>query len=380
MKILEIRFSWKLFSFLFLMQLSMLTLLGMALFHVTYSLILFLFLYLFFQNPKYEWTIIDSIVSFYFGLRILSILISEYPALSQIAWTREVIFYPYYFIASWYLQISGENGLDKITNYIIIGGILTAIISILFYFLKLTNRAETIVAHYSTVATHLTFVIAILFAKMLSTQKKRFLFFSASLIIFLAIVLTLTRSAWIAAGVIFIFSMFKLNKLLMFISILIFSVFILSSSMLKERLFSFSNPEANDSGRSLLWKNASIAFKQKLLFGWGPESFNGINSNKKIYQDPNVETWHNEFLQNAVEGGIIIFFAYCSIYSISILTFLKVQNLKTLTFESYFLVFTILAFILGAFFSNLFRDILNGYYSKFYFATVSFLFSKTKNK
>ena len=367
---------WKIFSFVFLFQLSFLTLIGMAVFHILYLVILILFILIFISNFEYEWTIVDTIVSVYFGARIISILLSEYPSLSQITWTREIIFYPYYYIASFYLQNVNLKGSETIFNWIIIGGVATAIVSIFVYANSISARAETISAGYSSVATHLSFVVGILFVKIFKIEKKRFIYFLISLILITAIILTFTRSAWIVAGAIFIFSMYRINKILLFASIALFTISAFAITPIRERMITFLNPEQNDSGRILLWQNATTAIKQKIIFGWGPETFNGINQDKNIYADPKVETWHNEFLQNGVEGGLILFFSYCAIYAIALNIFFNKLSNDGISAETLLIAFLIIAFISAAFFSNLMRDILNGYFVKFILALFSTLYVK----
>ncbi|MDP2650668.1 MAG: O-antigen ligase family protein [bacterium] len=62
------------------------------------------------------------------------------------------------------------------------------------------------------------------------------------------------------------------------------------------------------------WKVAVEAFKDKPVFGWGPENFGSAFNYHYDFRATQVESWfdrpHNQFLQVLAEGGIFLFSLY----------------------------------------------------------------------
>lgn len=176
-----------------------------------------------------------------------------------------------------------------------------------------------------------------------------FLFFLATFIF------TQTRGAYFGFGCGFLlfvglFNVFYFKKqkkialsllILVFLGIISWSVlfyfkdtnFVKSNPILKRAVVDISLKHGSLAQRLRTWKVALNVFKEKPIFGWGPENFfAGFNK----YLDPRIpragEPWfdkvHNQYLQILCEGGIFLFILYLILISAVFYLFIKLIKNK----------------------------------------------------
>lgn len=186
---------------------------------------------------------------------------------------------------------------------------------------------------------------------------------SVIFILFFAFVLTQTRGAY--AGVFLGFVVFVIlsnfyfwksnKKLIIFLDVLLFLVLISSilifvfkdSSFIKKYplisrvAHTFQSTSAQD--RLAEWQTAIKGFKDKPIFGWGPENFDVVANKYYNYRVGLYEPWfdrpHNQALQYLVEGGIVLFSAYLFLVAMIFFSIFKIfkkeKTLGSLLFAIY---------------------------------------------
>jgi len=200
----------------------------------------------------------------------------------------------------------------------------------------------------------------------------------------IALVLTQTRGAF--AGVflgflIFVafssFYLWKNNKrLAVGLSILLIAVlaglallfvfkdssFIKKYPILSRVAHTFQSTSATD--RLSEWQTAIKGFKDKPIFGWGPENFDVVANKYYDYRVGLYEPWfdrpHNQALQYLAEGGIVLFAAYlflvAMVFRLIFKIFRKEKILGSLLFAVYvayivqsLILFDVLPILIGLF-------------------------------
>jgi hypothetical protein len=139
-------------------------------------------------------------------------------------------------------------------------------------------------------------------------------------IYFGAIILTQSRSALIAFGVVCLLKSFVYLKNKFFkIAIIFFSIGLVLIALPYRQKSDFED-------RQVIWPKALMAISQKPIFGWGVENFSiafqsVLKDNEFDLKNIRVDKAHNEFLEVATTGGIVAFLIYLLIW------FLIVKNL-----------------------------------------------------
>lgn len=161
---------------------------------------------------------------------------------------------------------------------------LVAVTSLLFlfYFLFLQNNKEKVVQKYSLLGMILLYV--------------------------LLIVLSYTRVAWIALGiVIFILGILRFRKLLLLSGLFVLLVYLFSPSI-QERVMetiSFS-PASSLSWRKDLWADSvnELFYQGRQSFGFGVNTFELVLEEKRGIKLGSTAA-HNDFIRAFIEGGYI---------------------------------------------------------------------------
>lgn len=261
-----------------------------------------------------------------------------------------------------------------------------------------TDRAVGLLGNPSFLATYIIFMIFItlfIFLKYGENIKIR-IFSVISFLVFVAtLLLTATRGSMIGflAGLLvflLIYAILIKNRKvkvlfsLFFIFLIISSLFLwmnrdkewMNSIPVLKRAVSISWSDYTLGSRKIFWKGAIEGFKEKPIFGWGPENYNLIIDKYYNVELSNYvlgESWvtkpHNVFLEHLANGGIVGFLSFLFVFiaaaillmrlyrkdynNISLLTvFLSclvahlVQNIVFFdTYYTYYMLGIILAFI-----------------------------------
>ncbi len=368
----------KIFVFLFLAQLASL-LFSIAVAQILYGLLLIFVIVQFFRTQEYRVTIFDFFIGAFIVIRFVSILFSRFPEASRIAYTRELIFYPYFFIASWYLQHTGEEGFTKALQVLLVTSAVAAIIGISKVTIGIEMRASSTTSGYVTLGAHLSLVFAMLLPFILWPKGEKELLGAKILlaVIVIGTIFTYTRGAWLAIAVISSVSAALSSRKVAVASFVIVGALVLVVSPLRERAETLFHPVANDTGRFQLWGIGIGIAEQHPLLGYGPETFRELVSNRYNLDDPKVGSWHNDFIQSSVEGGIVGLTGTVSMYAI-IIVMLSAMRPKSRQSSSakrywYYVFFSLIAIFVDASLQGIMFSILNGFVLKFILASFSLI-------
>jgi hypothetical protein len=247
----------------------------------------------------------------------------------------------------------------------ITGAILAAGIGIIKYILGIEPRISSIVAGPYTLASYLAIVTGIMLAMVIySKSLKEFFFWClVSLPIFIGVILTYVRSAYMAVAASVLSIVFlKQRKYLILIAVIIAGLVFASPAIYHRILNRFDfNANYAFSDRDVLLKKA-IAQSQKLEF-FG----NGINSFKTLVDvknDPDIKSktianWHSMYFEPLLDGGPLLLLAILAVLfsqaRFSMALFRKSRDPEQKIFQLGILFVILSVFIMG-FFADIFKD------------------------
>jgi len=244
-------------------------------------------------------------------------------------------------------------------NGLVLGVSLAAFLGILREMVVPHQRLTGFVGHYMTEGGIM--MIAFLFIAALILFEKFSLTYLFSMgVIFFALVLTLTRSAWVGTvfgiGLILYFKR-KWAPLLLIPIILI--ILILAPGKIKQRavsIFSLTNPTNVE--RINMWKIGMRMFRDHPLFGVGQNMVSDVYPayNKEKVPPEELPHLHNNILQIAVERGIISLIIFLAFISFALLELLKIKEGDKLTPEAIGAIAVILGFFIAGLFEYNFGD------------------------
>ncbi|MFA6540470.1 MAG: O-antigen ligase family protein, partial [Bacteroidota bacterium] len=295
----------KLFSLLFLTQLASIVY-SIALAQLLYFVLLIIWIVII-VNEK-QWTLngYDALFGAFVLLRITAIIFSEYPSASSTAFLREIIFYPYYFIAVYFLRTQRTAGLRKIMEVLLYAAVIPSLYAIGTVLTHAVERGASFSGGYSVFAVHGAFTIAFGLLLVLDEhrQKQKIVYLSVIALVAGAVLVTYTRAMWISVILSFIFiGLAGYKKLLAGLAAAGIAVVAFSAS-LQERFLSLLDPVHNSSGRLELWSAGMKLVPAHFFFGFGPETFGSIVGDRSRFPDHYINSWHNEFLHVCIESGI----------------------------------------------------------------------------
>jgi O-antigen ligase len=363
----------KIFSMLFLTQLASL-MLSLAAAQILYALLLVSGIFLLIKTKEYHWTVVDTVVSLFVLVRILSIVFSEYPAVSNSALFREVVFYPYYFLASLYYHRTGHKGIRSVILTLGYSSAVVSLIAIIRVMAGISERGTSFTSGYMTLATHLSLAIALLLPYVLYGEKReRLLYFAPAVVIMLGgLLATFSRGAWVAVSIMLFISLFTGKRKIGYLVGILVLVFVLAIEPLRERIFSLGNPFGNDTGRFALWARAgSLLFTHPFL-GFGPQSFGVLLNDRTSLADVNVSSWHNDFIQITIESGlggfllavVLMILLLIAVYRSS----LRRRESEKFRIYSYCLLFSAIGILFDNLLQGIYFSVLNAFLLKIVWA------------
>ncbi len=271
-----------------------------------------------YENKKKAFNIFSLLLVIFGIIRILSILLSNFPFVSYTSFYKDALFYFSFFSMSFYSQALEKDKIRKIIDIFILGALLVALIGILQFNLKLVERAEAFSSGY---ATYSSFLIAALglftFIPYRRLKKLKWILFPFGISIFLSGIITSQGRTNIVIAITIIIIAIILKKI-NFRSVIIIVVltvaisFISFSNNKKEITQRVENP-ATLSDRNIILKGAEhLAFNHPLL-GYGPRTFHQIFPFTNQLADKRIGSWHNDFIQVYFESGILGLLAFCAL-------------------------------------------------------------------
>ena len=370
------------FYYLFLLQLVSIVF-SIAIAQILYGLVFFLWLFIVSRQSKIEFSWFDIAFTTFVVLRIVTVLLSEYPASSRIAYTREIIFYPYYFIASYYVKSFKTEGIKKAIHVLLYSGALASLYAVISVVSGVMARGASLSGGYYVFSVHLAFVFAFSLAMIIHEkvlQAKKIVIVS-TVIIVVGILSTYTRSMWIAIALCAVTAGFMgYQKTLAGVTAI--GIFFISlAPSIRDRLLTLLSPMEHSSGRIEIWKAGMEQLRIHPFFGFGPESFKNIEIDRSKFYDAAVASWHNEFLQIQIESGmfaaLLLAILYGSVIWIFVKSYRQRKNLNgpnrnAELFLLYFLLFSLFVIIPAIATGSIMLSILNGMIVKFVFACASY--------
>jgi O-antigen ligase len=235
-----------------------------------------------------------------------------------------------------FMAISSEESLKKANYAFLISACASALYS-LFTFLFLADPGERILGfmgHWMTQAgLLLVFCSFALSVFLLSKGRSRFIWALGCVLSSMALVLTLTRSAWIglafAAAVALAF--YK-PKTLILIPIVIALFFLLSPKPVKRRALSiFSTRHYSNTQRIEYFQAGIQIIKERPLFGTGPRTVDMVFQNPKYGLSEGAKRnvhLHSNIIQIGAERGIPALLAWLTFIGWAALSLLKLSREK----------------------------------------------------
>jgi O-antigen ligase len=366
----------KSFFYFFLLHLASIVF-SIAAAQIIYAILFIIWLVILIKEKQFSFTSYDFLFLAFVVIRIFSILISEYPEASSLSYYREIIFYPYYFIAKYFVQQYELAGIKQSITVMIYSLIIPAVYAVVTVVNGQVERGSSFSGGYSMFAVHCAFIFAFTLVFMLvgQNEKRKIMSLSLLTLFFAAIISTFTRSIWISVLFCLVVVGFIGNKKYFFYAIVAIGLLVVSVHSIRERFTSMLAPMQNSSGRLELWNTVLELIPKHLIFGFGPETFDSIVGDKTRFPDPLVSSWHNEFLQTQIESGIVATIILLLIYgSIGWIIVRLYKHLDTDEGKFMFL-FSILSFaviIPSIMFGSIMFSILNEMILKFTFVCISY--------
>lgn len=248
---------------------------------------------------------------------------------------------------------------------------LTALINCLYGFIRHYHYGEQpqlfgLLGNSSYLGGFLIFAIGFCFLFLLKTfnpfkvkRPKWFIALMAVLILIFAVALTLTQTRGAYFGIFLGFVIFVIlanfylwdkslpdwktgRKIIITLNAILFVVlaFLVLIFVFQDSQFVKSQPLINRianvshttsvQDRLAEWKAALKGFKDRPIFGWGPENFDVVANKHYDYRVGLYEPWfdrpHNQALQYLAEGGVVLFSAYLFLVAMVLRSIFKIYR------------------------------------------------------
>lgn len=370
----------KLFYFLFLVQLVSIVF-SIAIAQIIYGVLFFVWLYLTTHEKRFAYTIVDILFLLFVLLRVASIVFSEFPSSSTISYTREIIFFPYYFIARYFICSFKNKGVKAAFLSLLFSSAIASLYAIIAVATGKLHRGASLSGGYYVFSVHLAFAAACAFA--LFSSVKNFRFKKASILALIivggGIVSTYTRSAWVAVFLCIVcFGIVGYRNVAIALIVAATAIVLLFPSV-SGRMLTLLSPLKNSSGRAELFSLGYHKIFEHPFLGFGPETFKNVLPDRSMLYDPGVASWHNEFLQIQLESGIFALLALLAIYGSLVFVLFKLRQFRddgVHTFEFSVLLFSLCVIFPFIVTGSLVLSILNGMLLKFIIAYASVIASE----
>ena len=320
--------------------------------------------------------------SLYFVILLLSTILSNSPFVALFGdGVREQGLIPFilYLLVLFFLVIyRQELNINRIINWILLGGFLTALFSILEFIglqpIGLISNDQGIAStmgHPSFYGAYLIFIIPLTWFKIMvaKTRERKIMYLGLCILFIICLFLTQTRAAWLGAmgSLIFWFLVYGLMKLreghkklifvvliIVFISVVSFSLVLTQKDFVKHSVWGkmthLLDFEHGSGALRLIWWNNSLELIQESPWlGYGLDNQQNIfipyyEPFQLNYGRPYVflDRAHNEYLDTALTTGLL---GLASLLTIIIYIFVK--GLKRIFNKNEQGKFVILAILTG---------------------------------
>jgi O-antigen ligase len=248
----------------------------------------------------------------FIGIRVLSIIFSEYPSISLISLNKDIFFNLILLVFVILLSPYDQKKIQFLIKVLIIAAIIASIIGISKVLFGLSERAVSTTSGYSTLGLFLSVIFAIVFALGQSTEffPSRWWWFITLIIIGIGILFTFNRINWISIGIVtLIIGLYKERIVLLWLTIIFALTFLLFPDLAVrfEQMIHFTQ---NMSDRDIIWRGALLIWDQHPFLGFGTRTFHEIFPLFDQLIDKGVGGWHNEYLHIYFESGLLGLISY----------------------------------------------------------------------
>ncbi|UCE42332.1 MAG: O-antigen ligase family protein [Candidatus Aminicenantes bacterium] len=278
--------------------------------------------------PPFFWPLL-----IYCVLSLLSSFRSVNPKIS-LTDSRELLLF--FIVPITFTAITSEKGLKKANYFLLISACANALYALFTYFFLAEpgERITGFMGHWMTQAgLLLLFCSFALSLFLLSKNRLRFLWACGGVLGTIALMLTLTRSAWIglAFAATLVLAFYK-PKTLILIPVAISLFFLLSPQHVKRRALSiFSTRQYSNAQRIEYFRAGIQIIKENPIFGTGPSTVDMVFQNPKYglseLAKRNVHL-HNNIIQIGAERGIPTLLAWLVFIGWAFLSLLKLLRDK----------------------------------------------------
>ena len=286
-------------------------------------------------------------------VRILSIIFSEFPAVSVHSLNKEIFFYLIFFVFFNSLSQYDDKKIRLLFQILIIAAIFASIVGSNKVFWGISERAISTTSGYSTLGIFLSVIFTIVFTLGKSREffPSRIWWLITLLVIASGILFTFNRSNWISVGIIILVIGLYRERIVLGILILVFASVIFFVPNLSERFGQLIHFTHHLSDRDVIWRGALMIWDQHPILGFGTRTFNEIFLLHDQLADKGVGGWHNEYLQVYLESGVLGLVTFLSlIFSIF---YWGIKPLKRFSLENYNFDLTLAVLVgLSTFFLN----------------------------
>ena len=201
------------------------------------------------------------------------------------------------------------------------------------YDIDMDHRPSGFQSHWMTYSGLLMFTLLATLALVLFDRKKKtdIWLFPAIFLMLTAILVTLTRSAWLGTtvGVFTLIALWK-PRAVFVLPIMVAVLFVISPQSPQDRAKSiFDQYEKTNSKRLVIWKGGLKILAENKVFGIGQNSFSTAYEKVRPTGAWKPGHLHNNVLQIAVERGLVGLAAWLSIWIVALWQFAKSWKTKT---------------------------------------------------
>jgi O-antigen ligase len=281
-----------------------------------------------FSFPDFFWPLLV-----YAALSLLSCALSVNPGISFKDDRKLVLFL---LVPIVYAALKRKKEMSFLSAALLASGFINSAYAIGYYFLKAYpgERVKGFMGHYMTQAGLLvlfgSFALGMIFFRR---DKTRILWGLALVLSGVALVLTMTRSAWIGLAVALCVILFLWKpKALVLVPVIGGLVFFASPRPIKDRALSiFSSTEFSNMARVEYFRAGIKIIKDYPLHGTGPKTVDMVFQESKYGLDElakkNVHL-HNNLLQIAAERGIPALLAWLAFVAMAFIALIKLVKEK----------------------------------------------------
>jgi O-antigen ligase len=310
------------------------------------------------ENKKNAFDTAGRLILLFGLMRLVSILLSSYPAESIQSLYKEALFYAGFFVFNYYIKIFYNRKLVQIVLLFTTAASLVALSGLFLFILGRVSRAQSFSSGYMAFSSYLMAVSALaVFLYPLLETKKTGWYLTAGLILIYSGIITSLGRANAAVAALFFAAAVLLRKVKIKYAVVIVAVtaaiswlsFLNNQQELAQRI---ENP-AGYSDRDVIYRTAGELLWEKPFFGFGPRTFRQVFTNWDLLGDKDIGSWHNDLMQMYFDGGLFGLITFLMLVLIPLWQGIKVLRKRDMKPENKIILGGVTASISALFISSL---------------------------